>query len=103
VGEAQPDQQHTLAARVLAALSYVVFPKHVVQTFLLFFFGTVWNIGFVGSLVGGPAFAIGYLIVLLALGVLVQIGLACLIYMKPDALVEVRRISLFEWHWVKDL
>lgn len=103
MGEGLPDQQPTLAARLLAALSYVVFPKHVVQAALLAFFGTVWNIGFIGYLVGGPAFAIGYLIVLLALGVVVQIGLACFVYTKPDALDEVRRVSLFQWSWIKDL
>jgi len=102
VGEAAPEHQHTLRARILAALSYLAFPKHAVQAVLLGFFGTVWHIGFIGYLVGGPAFFIGSLIVLAVMGVVVQLSLSIFVFRKPDALGEVRSVSLWKWHWIKE-
>ncbi len=103
VAEGAPGRHHTLGARLLAVLSYLAFPKHAVQVLLLGFFGTIWNIGFIGYLTGGPAFFIGYLIVLAGIGVVVQLALAVFLFRKPDALGEVRSVSLWKWHWMKDL
>jgi hypothetical protein len=103
VGEGTPSHPHTLGARLLAVFSYLAFPKHAVQALLLGFFGTFWNIGFIGYLAAGPAFFIGYLIVLAAISVVVQLALSVFVFRRPDALGEVRSASLWKWHWIKEL
>ena len=95
--------QHSFGTRILAALSYFAVPMHALQVALLGFFGTVWNIGFIGYLVGGPAFAIGYLIFLVALGLVVQAAISILVFQKPDALDDIRKMQFWKWRMIKDL
>ena len=50
----------SISSRIARTIAYLLFPKHALQVAMLGFFGTVWNIGFVATLVGGIWIGVWY-------------------------------------------